>query len=110
MVVPQSAKVFATCSDFSALGYHECTARRKVSGFFDYLTVGGRSGLAQANQDLSDYPGPAGLMAGAAAAAGLAMEIFMERNQIPPVGIVVEKFVVTEYCPPAFRIPEEDAR
>src|SRR5262245_3447828 len=105
MVVAHSSKVFATCSAVSVLDYHGWTARRKALGFLVCLMVGGWRGFAQANQDLSDYPGPAGLMAGAAAAAGLAMEIFMERNQIPPVGITVEKSIVTEYCPPVFRIP-----
>src|SRR5262245_30865672 len=110
MVVPHSSKVFATCSDFLRLIITAARLNERCGDFWFYLMVGGRRGFAQANQDLSDYPGPAGLVAGAATAAGLAMKIFMERNQIPPVGVAVEKFVVTEYCPPVFLIPQEDAR
>jgi hypothetical protein len=46
--------------------------------------------FAQVNQDLSNQPSPAGLMAGPAAAACVAMEVFVERNQIAPMGISIE--------------------
>src|SRR5262249_31261844 len=95
---------------FSALDYHGCTARRKALGFLVCLMVGGRRGFAQTNQDLSDYPGPAGLMAGAAAASGLAMTIFMERNTLQPMGVRVQEFVVPTHSRLVFRIPEEAAR
>ena len=64
--------------------------------------------LTQANQDLGDQSGPAGLVAGAAASGGVAMKIFMKGNQIAPVGIIVEEFAVAEHCSSAFRIKQED--
>ena len=64
--------------------------------------------LTQANQDLGDQSGPAGLVAGAATAASVAVKILMKGNQIAPVGIIVEEFAVAEYCSSAFRIKQED--
>ena len=69
-----------------------------------------RKAFAQANQDLCDQSSPAGLVAGSAATAGVAVKIFMEGNQIAPEGIVVEELAVAEYRPPTFRIKQEDAR
>jgi hypothetical protein len=39
-----------------------------------------------------DQAGPAGLMASAQTSAVITMEIFMEENQIPPMGIALEVF------------------
>ena len=64
--------------------------------------------LTQANQNLGDQSGPAGLVAGATGAAGVAMKIFMKGNQIAPVGIIVEEFAIAEHCSSAFRIKQED--
>jgi hypothetical protein len=39
------------------------------------------------------------LVAGTAATAGVTVEILVERDQIMPVGIVVEQLAGTEDCP-----------
>ena len=49
-------------------------------------------------------------MAGAAAAAGVAVEVLVEGNQIAPVGIVVEQRTGTEDQPIAPFVAQEDAR
>ena len=48
-------------------------------------------------------------MAGAAAAARVAVEVFMERNQVPPMWIVVEKLAIAEDGPLAFASRQKDA-
>jgi len=65
--------------------------------------------FAQANQDLCDQSSPAGLVAGSAATAGVAVKIFMEGNQIAPEGIVVEELAVAEYRPPTFGTKQKNA-
>jgi hypothetical protein len=52
--------------------------------------------------------GPAGLVAGAETAAGIAVKIFVEEDQLPPVGIVGETAVdaMTGALPPAVAYEE----
>jgi len=52
--------------------------------------------------------GPTRLMAGAAAAAGVAMKIFVEWYQIAPVRIVVEELVGTEDRALAILVPQKE--
>ena len=66
--------------------------------------------FAQANENLCDQASPAGLMAGPTTAAGVAVEVFMEGNQITPVGIIVEQLAVAKDRPFALVITQENAR
>lgn len=80
----------------------------RLEGFI----FGGRmlagSNFTDVNQDLGDQASPAGLMAGATAAAGVAMEIFVEWNQIAPMRIFVKKFIGAEERAIAILIPQEN--
>src|SRR5215472_1177850 len=53
-------------------------------------------------------PGPAGLVTGADAGAVVAMEIFVEQQVIPPVGIALELFGAAEHRPPPILIAQKD--
>src|SRR5271169_7097448 len=53
-------------------------------------------------------PGPSGLMTGADTGAVVAMEIFVEQQVIPPIGIVLEFLGTPKYRPPAGLIAQED--
>src|SRR5689334_15328142 len=68
------------------------------------------SGVVQTNEDLRDQSGPTRLMAGAAAAAGVAVEIFVEGNIVFPIRIVVEQLRITEHGPFSVCIAGENAR
>ena len=59
--------------------------------FFDVHVFSGGE-FAEIDEDLGDQAGPAGLMAGAAAAARVAVKIFVEGDQVAPVWIVVEEW------------------
>src|SRR5215470_4740005 len=54
-------------------------------------------------------PGPAGLVTGADAGAVVAMEIFVEQQVIPPVGIALELLGAAEHRPPPVLVAQEDA-
>ena len=49
-----------------------------------------REALVQANENLGDQAGPARLMAGSTAATVIAMEVFVEGDQIAPVRVSIE--------------------
>src|SRR5262249_50903824 len=64
-------------------------------------------GVAKTHEDLSYQSCPARLMAGAATAAGVAVEIFVERNVVPPVGIIVEDRRTAKHWPFALLVAQE---
>ena len=57
---------------------------------------------------LGDNPGPAGLVAGARARAGVAVEVLVEENVVSPVGIGLERCGVAEDGTPTVLVAEED--
>ena len=57
--------------------------------------------FVQVHQNLGDQPSPASLMTSPAAAAGVAIEILMERNQIAPMRTRVN----SEQAPDTVRLP-----
>jgi hypothetical protein len=61
------------------------------------------------NQDLRDQPSPPSLVTGAAAAPVVSVEIFMEGDQIPPVGIIVKQVAGTKNCAFTLIVAQEDA-
>src|SRR5579859_3598452 len=52
---------------------------------------------------------PAGLVAGAYAAAGVSMEIFVEQKVIAEMRVLLQFFVLTEKRPVSGAVPQEDA-
>jgi len=72
---------------------------------YDHISVCGVV-FGQANQDPGTQPGPAGLVAGAATAAGAAMEVPVEGDQIAPAGIVVGEPAGAEDGPLALLIEQ----
>ena len=54
--------------------------------------------------------GPAGLVAGADAGAVVAVEVFMERDEVAPMGIVLEFFRAAEDRPAAMLVAQKYAR
>src|SRR5262245_35557874 len=61
-------------------------------------------------QQFGDERGPAGLMAGADTGAGVAVEVFMERDQVVPVRVALEVVVRAEHGPAPLGIAYEDRR
>ena len=62
------------------------------------------------HQQLRDEAGPARLMRGTDAAAGVAVEVLVEGDQIAPVRIVLEQVLVPEDRASALLVPQKDAR
>ena len=62
--------------------------------------------LTEHHQDLRDEAGPAGLVAGAAAAAGVAVEVFVEEEEVAPMRIVA----VDVLSPNTGRLPVASGR
>src|SRR5688500_7468407 len=60
-------------------------------------------------QQLGHQARPAGLMAGADAAAGVGVEILVERHPGAPVRIVIQPWVTAEHGAPALTVLEEEA-
>ena len=58
---------------------------------------------------LGDDSGPAGLVAGAQARAGVAVEVLVEKNVVSTVGIGLEFLGTSENGPPPALITHEDA-
>src|SRR3974390_106487 len=59
-------------------------------------------------QQLGDQSGPSSLVTGAGDSPPVTVEVLVERNQVAPVGVVLEGAVVGEHRPAAFVIPEEN--
>src|SRR6266545_5588011 len=60
-------------------------------------------------QELGHEAGPAGLVTRADAGAVVAMEVFVEEDQVPPVRIGLEHLEAAVHRAPAVRTDEEDA-
>src|SRR6266704_7004536 len=58
---------------------------------------------------VDDEAGPAGLVRGAEAAPGVAVEVLVERQQVVPVRVGLEQLLVAEDRPAAVFVVEEDA-
>ena len=68
----------------------------------------GGVGLAAAGlQEFGDGPGPAGLVGRAEPAAGVAVEILVEEEVIPKMGVGLEFLVLAEYGAPAVGVPKK---
>src|SRR5262245_37592528 len=61
-------------------------------------------------KELGDQPGPAGLMAGAEAGAVVAVEVFVEPDEIPPVRVGLKLGDAAVHRPSPIRSAQEDAR
>src|SRR5262249_14768351 len=59
--------------------------------------------------DSGDKAGPTGLMTGAEARAIVAVQIFVEQDEIAPVRVILEFPCPAIHRPPAIRVLEEDA-
>ena len=70
----------------------------------------GGCGLAEVAQEAGDQRRPAGLVAGAEAAAVVAVEVFVEQDQVAPVRVVGVAAVVAVAGPPAARVGQEEPR
>ena len=68
------------------------------------------AGAARLLQKLGDETGPAGLVLGSEPGAGVAVEVFMEQDEIAKVGGVLELVGVSVDRSPAARVAEENAR
>src|SRR5215218_5155380 len=66
--------------------------------------------LAEHDEHLRDETCPPGLVAGAASAAGVAVEVFMEEHELAPVRVVVEEHVAAVHCPRAIGLSHKDSR
>ena len=74
------------------------------------MNIADRLRPSQVLQDLSDEPRPAGLVACAAAATGVAVEVLVEWDQVAPVGILVESLAIAEDGAFTVLVAQEDAR
>src|SRR5579883_953511 len=75
----------------------------------EFFGVGG-AGLAlfaALLHEFGEQAGPSGLVAGADAAAVVAVEVFVEQDQVAPVGIGLELVEVAEYRAPAVAVAQE---
>ncbi len=61
-------------------------------------------------QQLGHQAGPAGLVAGAEAAAGVAVEVLVEQEVIAEVGVVLEQLDVAEDRPAPVGVAQEEPR
>jgi len=59
--------------------------------------------------ELGNNSGPAGLVAGAQARAGVAVEVLVEENVVSPVGIGLERLGVAEDGTPTGLVAKEDS-
>jgi hypothetical protein len=66
--------------------------------------------LVHVDEDLSDQASPSSLVTGAAASAGIPVKILMERDQVTPMGIVIEHRAGAKHRTLAFCIAQKDAR
>src|SRR3954469_4115779 len=72
---------------------------------------GARLGRAAAADDqVGHEPGPAGLVRGAEAHAGVAVEVLVERDLVVPRRVALEQLVAAEHGAAAVPVVEEDAR
>ena len=62
--------------------------------------------IVQTDEDLGDQSGPARLMARAAAAASITVEILVKWNQVFPIRVVVKHLRIAEHRPLAAAIAE----
>src|ERR1700688_3953059 len=69
-----------------------------------------RGPLADVVEDPRGECRPAGLMAGAQAAPGVAVEVLVEEHQVAPVLVLGEAAVVAVACPPAGGVTLEEPR
>ena len=60
--------------------------------------------LAENFNECGDDPGPPRLMAGADAGAVVTMEVFLEQQIVPPVGIALKLFGAAENRPPTISV------
>ena len=60
-------------------------------------------------QEFGDQPRPASLMAGTYSAPVVAVEVFMEGNEIVPVGISLKLFYSAKHWTPPRGVLQEDA-
>src|SRR3954464_11824429 len=60
--------------------------------------------------DRGNRPGPPGLVAGADAGAVVAMDVFVEQDEIAPVRILLKLCGAAVYRPAAILAPQEDPR
>ena len=60
-------------------------------------------------QELGDESSPASLVTGAYTRAVVAVEVFMEGNQIAPVWIVLKLFVRSKHRPALISVEQEDS-
>ena len=65
-------------------------------------------GQAAAGDEVGDQAGPSGLVGGAEAGAVVAVEVFVEGQQVVPGGVGLETLRVTEDRPAAVGVVEED--
>jgi hypothetical protein len=61
-------------------------------------------------KQFGDQGSPSGLVTGADSPAGVAVEVLVKRNQVMPVRVRLEQFVVAEHWPPSFAVVEKDPR
>src|SRR4051794_41675342 len=70
----------------------------------------GTPGLGSAErEEVRDQPGPAGLVRGADAAAGVAVEVLEEEQVVPEVRVVLQLRVAAEHRPPPVGPAQEEA-
>src|SRR5512135_2683705 len=65
--------------------------------------------IAKQMDELPNEPRPAGLMAGPQPGAVVAVEVFMEKDIVAPLRIVLELLHAAVHRPPARRIAQKDA-
>src|SRR6478736_5027802 len=63
--------------------------------------------LAALLHELGNYAGPSGLMAGAYAGTGVAVEVLVKQDKVTPVGVGLKLFEVPEHRPAATLVLEE---
>lgn len=59
-------------------------------------------------QQFGDESGPAGLMAGAQTGAVITMKVFVELNEIPPMGVVLEHGQISIHRTPSGVVAKKD--